>query len=71
MLKHYKFVMDNGTEYDILAKTFAKACKQFDVFGEDARDILCMEEREVSIHQGLTNWIYVLQYAYINKQERI
>jgi hypothetical protein len=50
MLKHYKFVMDNGTEYDILAKTFAKACKQFDVFGEDARDILCMEEREVSVH---------------------
>lgn len=50
MLRHFKFVMDNGTEYDILAKTFENACKQFDAFGEDARDILCMEEKEITIH---------------------
>jgi len=50
MLRHFKFVMDCGKVYDVIAKSFKDACEQFDGFGEDARDILCMEEKEITLH---------------------
>jgi len=42
--------MDCGKVYDVIAKSFAEACEHFDAFGEDARDILAMEEVKITLH---------------------
>ena len=55
-MKHFKFIMDCGKVYDVIAKSFKDACEQFDAFGEDARRILAMEEVKITLHQGLTVW---------------
>ena len=49
-MRHFKFIMDCGKVYDVIAKSFADACEQFDGFGEDARSILAMEEKEITLH---------------------
>lgn len=43
-MKIFVFQMDSGTEYPILAQSFAAACKIWDQFGLDPRDILEMRE---------------------------
>jgi len=52
-MKVFVFQMDNGTEYPILAATFAMACKIFDQFGEDPRDILEMREYGADIYEAV------------------
>jgi len=49
-MKHFKFIIDCGKVYDVIAKSFKDACEQFDGFGEDARDILAMEEVKITLH---------------------
>lgn len=44
-MKRFKFIMDNGLELDVIAKTFREACEIFDLCGEDPRNIWAIEER--------------------------
>jgi hypothetical protein len=44
-MKRFKFIMDDQTVIDILAKSFREACEIFDLCGEDPRNIWSVEER--------------------------
>ena len=44
-MKRYKFIMDDGSTVDCVAKDFRSACEQFDSFGIDPRLIAAIEER--------------------------
>lgn len=45
MMKHYKFVMDDGSQLDVIAFSFKMATMAFDNSGLDARLILEIQER--------------------------
>ena len=44
-MKRFKFIMDDGSSVDMLAKDFRSACLLFDQYGLDPRDIAAIEER--------------------------
>ena len=44
-MKRFKFIMDDGSTVDCIAKDFRSACLQFDQYGYDPRTIAAIEER--------------------------
>lgn len=44
-MKRFKFIMDDATEIDILARDFRGACEIFDLLGENPQAIAAVEER--------------------------
>jgi hypothetical protein len=44
-MKRFKFIMDDGYNFDCIALDFRNACITFDYAGLDPRDILAVEER--------------------------
>jgi hypothetical protein len=44
-MKRFKFIMDDATELNIIARDFREACIIFDQYGEDPREITAIEER--------------------------
>ena len=44
-MKRFKFIMDDGSTVDCIAKSFREACLVFDAYGYDPRAIAAIEER--------------------------
>jgi hypothetical protein len=42
-MKRYKFILDDNSVYDVIARTFRDACKAFEQFGIPGNKIKLME----------------------------